>query len=75
MSNALLVKIQNEILLVLIVVVALLLIIIFVSFSELSGYKFIKTCHSFGSQKDAQESLWKYPNLDKNKDGIACNNL
>lgn len=47
----------------------------FVSLYELSGYTLTRVCHSFSSHKDAQHSLAKWPSLDGNHDGIACNAL
>lgn len=31
------------------------------------------TCKHYASQADAQKDILKYPKLDGNKDGLACN--
>lgn len=75
MQQEIIIKWQQSILLGLILIVLFLTIFILVSFSELSEYKFVKTCDSFSSQKDAQNALPAHLYLDKNGDGIACNQL
>lgn len=75
MEQEITIKWQQKISLGLIILLLLETLFILVSFSELNNYIFGRKCSSFSSQKDAQKFLKKYPSLDKDNDGIACNEL
>lgn len=65
----------NTYLIISVLVNVFLVFLILVSWSELNSYKIYKTCGSFSSREDATKALKKYPNLDRDKNGIACDNL
>lgn len=75
MEQASIIKTQNNILIIFLTMIFVLFLVIFVSFSVLNDYKYVRLCRSFSTQKDAQNALKKYPGLDNNHDGIACNEL
>lgn len=74
MESEIIIKIQSRTIIAQALLIAVLVGLILVSFSVWDGYEYTKLCRSFLTQKDAQNALTNYPNLDKNHDGIACNN-
>lgn len=57
---------------ILAIIVFFLCFFISVSSFQINKFSFKKTCASFSSQKNAQENLKDWPNLNGDKDGIAC---